>query len=327
MSELRKDPVINRWVITLDDKDFTPLADATIPSGLPARDPLCPFCPGNEDKSGREIYAIKDKSGAWRVRVIPNNRPYLKVETQLKKQGKGIFDIISGTGANEVIVEAPVHNVDLDSLDQAHVQDIVTVYRDRILDLQKDMRLEYMLIFKNRGRQAGAVNWHLHSQLMALPVIPKKVQEEMDSAKVYFDFKKRCVYCDLVDNELLMKERVVKETDHFVVITPFASQACFEMWIIPKKHGCHFHRIDLNQLKDLAAVLKDAVMRLNKALNNPCYNYMIHTAPIKDGDLGHYHWHIEILPRIKSIAGFEWGSGFYINPTLPEDAAAYLRGM
>ncbi len=325
MSELRKDPVINRWVITLDDKDFAPLADARVPRGLPMHDPVCPFCPGNEEKSSREICSIRSKDGAWNVRVIPNNRPYLKVETQLKKHGKGIFDVISGTGANEVIIEAPGHNVDLDSLEHAQVIDIINTYKDRIIDLQKDTRLEYILIFKNRGLNAGASSWHLHSQLMAMPVIPKKVQEEMDSAKEYFGFKKRCVYCDLVDSELLMKERVVKETEHFAVITPFASQACFEMWIIPKRHSCHFHKIDPTQVKDLAAALKDTILRLNRALNYPSYNYMVHTAPVKEGELGHYHWHIEILPRIKSIAGFEWGSGFYINPTPPEEAASFLR--
>jgi UDPglucose--hexose-1-phosphate uridylyltransferase len=327
MSELRKDPVINRWVITLNDMDFAPLPDSKIPGDLPSKDLTCPFCPGNEDKTSRDIYTIKGKDGAWKIRVIPNNKPYLKVETQLKKQGKGIFDVISGTGANEVILETPAHNLDIDGLETAQVQDIIGTYRDRILDLQKDARLEYMLIFKNRGKHAGAISWHLHSQLMAMPVIPKKVQEEMDSARDYFGFKNRCVYCDLIDNELSVKERVVKETEHFVVVTPFASQACFEMWIIPKAHNCHFHKIDVNQAGDLAAVLKDAITRLNKALNRPSYNYMIHTAPIKEPDLGYYHWHIEILPRVKSIAGFEWGSGFYINPTPPEDAAAYLRGI
>lgn len=327
MSELRKDPVTNTWVITLNDKDFAPVPGANIPDDLPAHDHLCPFCTGNEDKNGKEILSVKNKDGGWKVRVIPNNTPYLKVETQLKKQAKGFFDVISGTGANEVIIETPSHNTDFDGLDAGHVLDIVNTYRDRINDLQKDTRIEYMLIFKNRGKRAGSMLWHLHSQLMGLPVIPKKVQEEMDSAKVYFDFKSRCVYCDLVDNEIAMKDRVVRETEHFLLITPYASQACFEMWIIPKKHSSHFHKIDQNQAKDLAAVMKDAITRLNKALNRPSYNYMIHTAPIKAPDLGHYHWHIEILPRVKSIAGFEWGSGFYINPTLPEEAAAYLRGL
>jgi UDPglucose--hexose-1-phosphate uridylyltransferase len=327
MSELRKDPVTNTWVITLNDKDFAPAPGSNIPLDLPGHDPLCPFCTGNEDKSGREIHTVRTKEGGWKVRVIPNNKPYLKVETQLKKQGKGFFDVISGTGANEVIVEAPAHNVDFDNMTHEHVLDVINTYKDRINDLKKDMRMEYVLIFKNRGKKAGAVSWHLHSQLMGMPVIPKKVQEEIDSAKVYFDFKSRCVYCDLIDHEISMKERVVKDTEYFTVITPFASQACFEMWVIPKKHSCHFHEIDQAQAKDLAGVLKDSIGKLNRALNCPSYNYMIHTAPIKAASLGHYHWHMEILPRVKSIAGFEWGSGFYINPTLPEEAAAYLRGL
>jgi UDPglucose--hexose-1-phosphate uridylyltransferase len=327
MSELRKDPATNRWVITLDDKNFAPQTDSSIPADLPETDHTCPLCPGNEDKTGKTIYSINEKDGKWKVRVIPNNNPYLKVETQLKKRGLAIFDVISGTGANEIIIEAGRHDMDFERLEVMHISDIFRAYRDRILDLQNDTRMEYILIFKNRGSRAGANTHHLHSQLMAMPVVPEKVSEELKTAANYFEFKGRCVYCDLIDNELMLKDRIVKETEHFVTITPFASQTPFEMWIIPRRHTCHFHKLNDAELKDVAHAVKDAVTRLNKALNRPSYNYMIHTAPIKDNDLEHYHWHIEIMPRVKPIAGFEWGSGFYINPTLPEEAAAFLRKL
>lgn len=328
MSEIRKDPVINRWVITLDDKNFVPQPEYRLPQGMPEKDDACPFCPGNEDKTARPIHSVNGgPDGSWTIRVIPNNNPYLRVETELKKKGVGIFDYISGTGANEVIVESPKHNADIDALEPAHIAGIMKVYRDRMLDLQKDTRLEYMLVFKNRGLKAGATILHPHSQLMGLPIVPLRVAEELECSKHYFDFKKRCVYCDIIENELLLGTRVIRETEHFVSIAPYASRSCFEIWVLPKKHRAHYFKADDRELADLAAVMKDSISRMNKALGNPSYNYMIHTAPVKSGDLDHFHWHIEILPRVKAMAGIEWGSGIDINPTLPEEAAAYLKNL
>jgi UDPglucose--hexose-1-phosphate uridylyltransferase len=261
------------------------------------------------------------------VRVVPNNNPYLRVETPLQKKGIGIFDMVSGTGANEVIIEMPEHNTDIDSMPEERVASIIKTYAARMNDLKNDIRLEYVLVFKNRGRRAGGHLDHAHSQLMALPVVPKRVQEEIDCAKEFFTFKNRCIYCDLVDNELMMKDRVVSETEFFLCITPFASRSPFEMWILPKAHKSHFSDIDPKEIEDFAFVLKDSIRRMNKALKNPAYNYIIHTSPQKSPKLEHYHWHIEISPRIKSLAGFEWGSGFYINPTIPEETAAFLRNL
>jgi UDPglucose--hexose-1-phosphate uridylyltransferase len=327
MSEIRKDPVTNKWVITLDDRNFKPGADYGIERNLPEHDKACPFCPGNEDKTGKTIFKADNPGGGWQIRVIPNNNPYLKVETQLKNKGVGIFDIMTGTGANEVIIESPRHDLDFDRLETGHIEAIIRTYQERIFDLKNDTRLEYMLIFKNRGLRAGENIHHLHSQLMALPVVPASITDEIESSLKYFSFKKRCVYCDILENELALKERLIKESEHFILAAPFASQTPFEMWILPRRHSGHFHMITGAEVKDLAYILKDAVTRLNKALNNPSYNYMIHTTPVKQGEMAHYHWHIEILPRVKPIAGFEWGSGFFINPTLPEDSASYLRGI
>ncbi len=238
-----------------------------------------------------------------------------------------MFDTISGTGANEVIIESLKHNSDFDSMDGASVTSVFQVYKERMEDLSKDGRIDYMLIYKNRGLKAGANTMHLHSQLMALPVVPKSVSDEIDSSSNYFNYKSRCVYCDLIDNELLLKERVVAENSGFILMTPFASQTPFEMWVLPKRHSCHYQKISKEEIELLAEIMKTAVTKLNKALARPNYNYMIHTAPVKSPDLLYYHWHIEILPRVKPVAGFEWGSGFYINPTLPEEAAAFMRGL
>jgi UDPglucose--hexose-1-phosphate uridylyltransferase len=327
MSELRKDPVVNRWVITLDDKNFVPQPEYKLPSVIPDAEEACPFCPGNEDKTAGPILLVEDTGGSWSVRVIPNNNPYLKVETELRKKGLGIFDYITGTGANEVIIESPSHSMDIDRLDQAHVAAIMRVYRDRMLDLSKDTRLEYHMVFKNRGAKAGATIIHPHSQLMGLPIVPLRIAEEIEGAEDYFSFKKRCVYCDILENELGMNSRVIKETEHFVSIAPYASRTCFEMWVLPKRHMAHYTNISEAEINGLGLIMKDSISRLNRALGSPSYNYMLHTAPVKAGELEHYHWHVEILPRVKAMAGLEWGSGMDINPTLPEEAAAYLKNL
>jgi UDPglucose--hexose-1-phosphate uridylyltransferase len=210
-------------------------------------------------------------------------------------------------------------------MDINRVTEIIKAYRARMVDLMKDTRMEYLLIFKNRGIRAGAHLHHSHSQLMAMPVIPKAVEDEITASENYYHFKGRCPFCDTAEAELAAKSRLVKESEYYVCFVPFASRTPFEMWIMPKNHMSHFHSIDDAQARDLAYVLKDAMFRLNKALNYPPYNYMIHTSPAKLGEMPYYHWHLEILPRVKSIAGFEWGSGFHINPTLPEEAAEYLR--
>lgn len=325
MSELRKDPILDRWVITLNDRFFKPAKDTRIYPKPEEHDHECPFCKGNESKAGKPICESKIADGL--IRVVPNNGPYLRVEAQLKYKCVGMFDVISGTGANEVIIESSRHNSDFDSMDISSVRAVFQVYKDRMDDLSKDARIDYMLIYKNRGIKAGANTMHLHSQLMALPVIPKSVSDEISASSKYFNHKSRCVYCDLIDNELLLKDRVVAENSGFLLITPFASQTPFEMWVLPRQHACHYHKISPVELDLLAEIMKTAVTKLNKALANPSYNYMLHTTPVKYPDLAYYHWHIEILPRIKPVAGFEWGSGFRINPTLPEEAAAFLRGL
>ncbi|HNZ28857.1 MAG TPA: galactose-1-phosphate uridylyltransferase [Candidatus Goldiibacteriota bacterium] len=327
MSEFRKDPLSNRWIITLDDKNFVPTTGRALPEDLPVKDDICPFCPGNEDKTGKEIHRVSQPKDGWSIRVIPNNNPYLQVETQLKKKGDAVYDIIAGTGANEVIIETPAHNADLENLTDAHAAELIKVYRARMSDLLKDDRLEYILIFKNKGSRAGANLAHPHSQLMAMPVIPKTISDEMTEAQQYYGFKTRCPFCDTLESELASRSRLVKETENFISFVPFASRTPFEMWIMPKHHTSHFHHINDNMCAQLGSLLKDSITRVNKALNYPPYNYMIHTAPSKSPDIPFFHWHIEILPRVKSIAGFEWGSGFYINPTLPEESAEYLRGL
>jgi UDPglucose--hexose-1-phosphate uridylyltransferase len=187
--------------------------------------------------------------------------------------------------------------------------------------------LRYVMIFKNFGAAAGASLEHSHSQLIATPVVPKRVMEEMDGAKRYFEYRERCIFCDIVVQETKNRKRLICENNSFILVCPFAPRFPFECWIVPRNHLSNFEDATAEQLKDLAAILKDCLMRLKKALNTPPYNYVIHTAPITVRGIDFYHYHLEIIPVLTHIAGFEWGTGFYINPTGPEDSAAYLKNI
>jgi UDPglucose--hexose-1-phosphate uridylyltransferase len=298
----------------------------------PKKDGFCPFCYGNEDKTPPEIAAVREPGSqtdgpGWHVRVVPNKFPALQIEGGLNRQGIGMFDKMNGIGAHEVIIETPVHELSLADLDFKHFEDVLLVYRDRMIDLIKDHRFRYILIFKNHGRVAGASLEHTHTQLIATPIIPKRVTEELQGAERYYRYKERCIYCDISMQELRERDRLVIENDSFVAVEPFASRFPFETWIIPKEHISNFEEIPRKDFSSLAHIFKNTLSMLNSALNNPPYNFIIHTSPTKEHNLEYYHWHIEIMPKLTQVAGFEWGSGFYINPTTPEDAAEFLRNL
>lgn len=330
MSELRKDPVIDRWVIISTERGKRPSDFAEIKEVK--KGGFCPFCPGNEDKTPPEIFAIRpdgsppNKPG-WTLRVVPNKYPALRIEGQLNRQGDGIYDKMNGVGAHEVIIETPDHGKDLADLEIPAIRDVFRVYRERVLDLKKDIRLKYAMIFKNHGVSAGASLEHTHSQLIATPILPKRVIEEINGAQIYFNYKERCIFCDIVRQEIKDDIRLVYEEEHFIAIEPYAARFPFETWILPKQHFSHYESISDELLSHLAVTVKEVLSRINRALNRPPYNYVIHTAPMQQQPLDHYHWHIELMPKLTRVAGFEWGTGFYINPTSPEDAAEYLRNI
>ncbi|MFN7918596.1 MAG: galactose-1-phosphate uridylyltransferase [Bryobacteraceae bacterium] len=328
MPELRRDPVTGRWVIIATERSRRPSDFVREPVVIQGGR-VCPFCSGNESKTPPEVLAFRNGSqpngAGWSIRVVPNKFPALRVEGDLDRAGDGIYDRINGVGAHEVIIECPEHDLTLPDLPEKRIEEIFWAYRERILDLKKDGRLRYILIFKNHGEAAGASLEHAHSQLIALPVIPKRVQEELDGGRRYWDFKERCIYCDIVRQEVSSGERVVLETDHFLAVAPYAPRFPFETWIIPRQHHSHFETAHTPQIPNLAWVLRMVLRKMNKVLEKPAYNLVIHTGPVQEGAMAHYHWHIEIIPKLTKVAGFEWGTGFYINPTPPEEAAQFLR--
>jgi len=289
----------------------------------------CPFCPGQEQKTPPEILAYRQGGGpnqpGWTLRVIPNKFPVLRVEGDFNRQGEGVYDRMNGIGAHEVIIESPEHSATLAELPEKRVEDVFWAFRDRIVDLKKDRRMQYLLIFKNHGESAGASLEHPHSQLIALPVVPRRVQEELEGSKRYFEFKDRCVYCDIIRQESETAGRVVLETQAMIAICPFAARFPFEIWILPRRHQSHFEETDPAAMANLAWVVRVVLRKLDRVLERPAYNFIIHTAPVQEPPMEHYHWHIELAPRLTRIAGFEWGTGFYVNPTPPEESARFLR--
>ena len=328
MPELRKDPIIGRWVIISTERGKRPTDFASVPPAK--RSNFCPFCYGNETKTPPEVYALrepgtdKDTPG-WSVRVVPNKFPALQIEGELNRQGEGIYDKMNGIGAHEVIIETPDHNKTISDLDEDYIADVLSTYRERILDLKKDRRFKYIVVFKNHGEAAGASLEHTHTQLVAMPIIPKRVIEEIEGARKYYDFKERCIFCDIVAQEINDDVRVVSSNESFLAIEPFAARFPFETWILPKTHEPAFEEIGRNEIMHLARLLKEILSKINAALNNPPYNFILHTLPLQGDNRNWYHWHLEIMPKLTKVAGFEWGSGFYINPTAPEEAARYLR--
>jgi UDPglucose--hexose-1-phosphate uridylyltransferase len=326
--ELRKDPVTGRWVIIATDRakrptDFVRERVQIRGSGF------CPFCYGNENRTPPEILAYRSDGSSrnapgWSLRVVPNKFPALGIEGSLSRQGEGLYDKMSGIGAHEVIIETPDHKLTLATMPTRTIEDVLWAYRDRIIDLKKDRRFKYILIFKNHGEAAGASLEHTHSQLIALPVVPKRVREEVDGAREHYAFKERCIFCDIIRQEIESGVRLIAENADYLAMAPFAPRFPFEMWIIPKTHQCAFEESQKHEFEQLAPVLKDLLSRLDRVLDCPAYNYIIHTSPIGESTEDYYHWHLEIMPKLTKVAGFEWGTGFYINPTPPEESAKFM---
>jgi UDPglucose--hexose-1-phosphate uridylyltransferase len=328
MSELRKDPIVGRWVIIAPDRAKRPEDYRQEFRALPGA--FDPFLEGNEDATPPEILAYRSPGSrangpGWRVRVVPNKFPALTVEGSLDKRGDGMYDVMNGVGAHEVIIECPYRETNMSRLSAENIREVLWAYRDRLVDLKRDPRLVHGLIFKNKGAPAGASLEHSHSQLIVTPVVPISVWEEMTGALEFYNYRGRCIYDDMIQQELAVGRRVVLDTPGFIVFCPFASRFPFETWILPKQHSSQFENIPRQSLDELGMVLKTVLGKLEAALDDPPYNYVIHTAPFDSGELPHYHWHFEMFPRLTRVAGFEWGSGFYINPVPPEEAAAFLR--
>jgi len=339
MSELRKDLISGRWVIIATERSKRP--DDFRPAGGPARveDPpaFCPFCEGNEGKTPPEVFALRGEttpqdSPGWRVRVVPNKFPALNRGTTPAKHTKGIFEWMEGIGVHEVVIENPDHRLELSDLPPGHIRDVLRVFQQRIRAIEEDLRYQYVQLFKNKGKEAGASLSHPHSQIVATPIIPKRVKEEIYGAERLHRSLGECIFCRIIREEQAMGERLVLENRHFAVIAPYASRFPFELAIYPLQHSSFFTSLREEAIESLAEILKTTLSRFKETLGDPPYNLVLHQAPNRVHALkawpeidGIYHWHIEVFPILTKVAGFEWGTGFYINPVPPETAAGFLK--
>ncbi len=337
MPELRKDPVVGRWVIISTERSRRPTNFAPVKHERSTG--YCPFCPGNEDKTPPEVYAYRPGGGepngpGWLVRVVPNKFPALQIEGALDRRGEGLYDKMNGVGAHEVVIETPQHDVDLSDLPVEHIVQVLKAYRERIVDLHRDRRFRYVLIFKNHGAGAGATLEHTHTQLIATPIIPKTLMEEIEGSRRYFELKERCVFCDIIQQETtdLNGRRVVSTNERFLAIEPFAPRVPFETWILPRQHIClYVGSLSGEVVADLAGLLSGLFRTLSGKLGDPPFEMTLYTAPnlaakILPGEWStiadDYHWHIEIRTMPDRLNGI---GGIHVNETAPEEAAKQFR--
>lgn len=334
MPEMRRNPITKTWTIIATERARRPersIIEYKLPEHEIEYDKDCFFCPGNEHTTPPEefSYRFNDSQAnnpGWSLRVVPNkfaalslnHKFHIKRETHLKVSSHA-------AGTAEVIIESPNHsrNISLLSFDQ--IENILTVYKERYIALSQEQTVKYILIFKNNGIQAGASIAHPHSQIIATPIIPNKVFEEFTGASDYYESSGRCIYCDIIKAELKDKSRIIYENEDFLSFAPYASRVPFETWVIPKFHSARYQDLNNNELKNLAEMWKITLGKLYFGLGNPPYNYFIHTSPTQKNTDRYYHWHMELLPKLTIEAGFELGTGMYINIAIPEDCAEFLR--
>lgn len=333
MSHLRFDQTTSDWVVFAPLRKLRPHhgtaqestgQEATLESVV-----SCPFCPGNESLTPPEIYANRDDptvESSWQVRVVSNKFPVLTIEETVQRSQDGkMFQKMGGCGAHEVVIESPEHGTFLGQLSLEHLETLLRVIRSRYLDLKQDRRFQSIIIFKNHGIGAGTSLQHPHWQIIATPVVPRLSRLKHLEATDYFDRTGNCLYSELLQAELTAEKRLVAVEDEFVAFIPYAAHLPFETWIIPRQQQGAFDLLKENQIRPLASMLKTVLLKLYVGLDNPDFNLTVEMAPRGDEKKDYFQWHIRILPRLTTRAGFEMGSGMSINTVLPEDAAEFLR--
>jgi UDPglucose--hexose-1-phosphate uridylyltransferase len=329
MSELRQNMATREWVVVASERAKRPDDFASkkreLTGDRPERDPGCPFCPGNEEPS-LEISRVPE-SGPWGVRVVRNKFPALVPVGDPVRAAEGVHRSIPGVGHHEVIIESPRHNTCMALEKPEDIALFLNVFQGRARALADDPRVEHVICFKNHGETAGTSLVHPHAQLVALPIVPHEIRVRTEEARRHFDDNGSCVFCDMLRDEIQDGVRVVVDSDHFVAFIPFAAPSPFHTWVLPRRHEPSFLRAKSAELVDLADVLHRVLRKIYIGLNDPDYNYVVRTASVRDQDQDYLHWYLSIIPRVARTAGFELGSGMYINPAVPEANAEFLRSV
>jgi UDPglucose--hexose-1-phosphate uridylyltransferase len=339
-SELRRDPAGGPWVIIAPRRAERPdefAAREAAAGGLPMES--CPFCPGHEGATPPETAAVREAGSVpdgpgWSVRVVPNKYPAVGTVAEPPPAAfdGGLFEVRPGAGAHEVVIETPDHNLDFSRLTSAVAGAVVRTWRDRIRALERDPGCAYVQLFKNHGRNAGASLSHPHSQIVALPVVPVRIAEEIEAAVLFRAAHGVCLHCRILEEETADGRRVILDEGGFLATAPFASRFPYEIRLQPRRHADRFVDLDDEETAALADRLRAVLGRLRRSLDDPPFNLLLHQSPPSgrggrpDEEIAPaYHWHIEILPVLSRVAGFEWGTGIHINTVAPETAAARLR--
>ncbi|MGD1147015.1 MAG: galactose-1-phosphate uridylyltransferase [Thermoanaerobaculaceae bacterium] len=327
MPEIRSNPITGDWVIIATERarrpeEFTQKAHKP---ELPPFAPECPFCPGNESKTPEEQFRVPAPDGGWLVRAVPNRFAALTPDGDVERHTNGFRTCIDGVGLHEVIVESPVHNLTMARLSLPHLEQVLHVYRHRLRAFYKDRRIEHVILFKNCGEAAGTSLIHPHSQIVGMPVLPSQLRARLEGAMRHWGNAGECLYCRTFHEELRDGTRVIAENASFAAFVPYAALSPFHVWFFPKHHSAYFGDATDNQLADLAAVLREVLLRLYVGLKDPDYNFVIRSLSPQEGALKYFHWYISLIPRVTKSAGFELGTGMFINTSLPESSAEFLR--
>ena len=332
MSELRQNMATKQWVIIATERarrpeEFVDRSHLPHAETMPAYDASCPFCPGNEEGPEMELLRLPQGNEHWLVRVVRNKFPALRQDGQKMRQFDGVHRSIEGVGYHEVVVESRTHSKSPALAPVEDVSRILTAFQMRGMVMALDDRIEHVIYFKNHGVRAGTSLLHPHSQIIGLPVVPYDVRARDEEARRYFDDTGNCVYCDMLTDELRDRRRVVAENDDFVAFLPYAALSPFHMWILPREHQSSFLMVSPVSIDRLAQLTRDLLRKVYYGLNDPDYNVVLRSSPVKAWYADHLHWYVSLIPRVTQTAGFELGSGMYINTALPEESAAFLRSI
>jgi UDPglucose--hexose-1-phosphate uridylyltransferase len=322
MAQYRKDPFSSAWVLMSPERGLKPSDFGSVRGEAKAHSPLVDSDIGDLGKEVRVLYQAGEASHAWQLRVIELASSMLS-HGSFDSDEDVLFTSATSIGYQELVVEHPDPRVQWDTMSQRHVLDILKVYRDRLEVLAAYPDIKHVQITRNVGLVAGAAYAHPYGSILALPVTNRWVEEEYGAARHYHRLYERCLFCDVMAEEQQQRDRIITQNESFVAMAPYASKNPFEVWVLPLEHSSGFVSVASNALPDLASLLQDVLKAMNTALDDPPYNMIWHTFPGENDN--RYHWHIEILPRLTTQAGFDWTSGLYINPTPPEDATRFLR--
>lgn len=328
MSELRLNQVTREWVIIASERAKRPIDFMNSRSERPQSPPFlgsCPFCPGNEHRTPAEQFRTP-ADGGWKIRVVSNKYPAL-TDGEKKRTADGFRRSVTGVGIHEVIIESPIHNMSISSMEHSDVAELVRTYKRRFLQAHRDPRIEHVIIFKNHGEGAGTTLDHPHTQLIGTPVVPVQFRERVQSAMHYFDDTGECLLCAILRKEIEEGVRVLNDTGHFLTFIPYAALSPFHTWIFPKRHSAAFSSITEDEITDLAFHMKAILSRFYRGLDDPDFNYVIKSSRPEDDGNEYCHWYLSIVPRLTKAAGFELGSGMYINASLPEKSAEFIRSV